>query len=63
MRFLLVEDIGLSMNFLSTTILLKNMGHLGGSLEHQTLDLGSGHDPRVMGLSLILGSTLSMEPA
>ena len=32
-------------------------------VEHLTLDLGSGHDPRVMGSSLELSSMLSMEPA
>ena len=33
------------------------------SVEHQTLDFGSGHDPRVMGSSPTLGSTLSVETA
>ena len=28
------------------------------SVERPTLDFGSGHDPRVMGLSLALGSAL-----
>ena len=28
-----------------------------------TLDLGSGHDPRVVGSSPALGSALSVEPA
>ena len=28
-----------------------------------TLDFGSGHDLRVMGSSLVLGSTLGLEPA
>ena len=33
------------------------------SVEHLTLDFGSGHDPRVMGLSPTSGSMLSMKPA
>ena len=33
------------------------------SVEHLTLDLGSGHDPRVVGSSPTLGSTLTVEPA
>ena len=33
------------------------------SVEHLTLDFGSGHDPRVMGLSPMLGLTVIMEPA
>ena len=32
-------------------------------VEGPTLDLGSGNDPRVMELSPMWGSTLSMEPA
>ena len=32
-------------------------------VEHPTLDFGSGCDPRVKGLSPMLGSTLSVEPA
>ena len=32
-------------------------------VEHLTLDFGLGHDPRVVGLSLTLGSALSVEPA
>ena len=32
-------------------------------LQYLTLDFGSGHDPRVVGLSLESGSALSMEPA
>ena len=32
-------------------------------VEHPTLDSGSGHDPRVMGSSPMLGSTLSVQPA
>ena len=32
-------------------------------VEHPTLDLGSGQDPRVVGLSPVLGSALSGEPA
>ena len=32
-------------------------------VEHPTLDFGSGHDPRVTGLSPTLGSALNMEPA
>ena len=39
------------------------MGHLGGSVECFTLDFDSGHDLRVMRSSLMLSSTLSMEPA
>ena len=30
---------------------------------HPSLDFSSGHDPRVVGLSSVLGSALSMEPA
>ena len=30
---------------------------------HLTLDFGSGHNPRVVGLSPVLGSELSMDPA
>ena len=30
----------------------RNVGRLGGSVGHQTLDFGSGHDPRVMRSSL-----------
>ena len=33
------------------------------SVEHPTLDFGSGHDSRVVGLSPISGSALSVEPA
>ena len=33
------------------------------SLERQTVDFGSGHDPRVMRSSPVSGSTLKMEPA
>ena len=33
------------------------------SVERPTLDFGSGHDPRVMGSSPTLGSTLSMQAA
>ena len=33
------------------------------SVEHKTLDFSSGHGPRVMGSSPVLGSELSMEPA
>ena len=33
------------------------------SVERPTLDFGSGHDLRVVGLSPTLGSVLSMEPA
>ena len=33
------------------------------SVELLTLDLGSGHDPRVMELSTASGSVLSVEPA
>ena len=33
------------------------------SLDHPTLDLGSGHDPRIVGSSPTLGSTLSKKPA
>ena len=33
------------------------------SVEHSTLDFGSGHDSRVMGWSPMWDSTLSMEPA
>ena len=32
-------------------------------LQYLTLELGSGHDPRVMRSSPVSGSTLSMEPA
>ena len=39
------------------------VGLLGSSVEHLTLDFGSGHDLGVMGLSPVLGSMLSMEPA
>ena len=42
--------------------------HAGGawaalSVKHPTLELGSGHDLRVLGSSPTLGSTFSMEPA
>ena len=30
---------------------------------HPTFDFGSGHDPSVWGLSPVLGSELSVEPA
>ena len=33
------------------------------SVECPTLDVGSGHDPRVVGSSPVWGSTLSMETA
>ena len=33
------------------------------SVEHSTLDFSSGHDPRVVGSSPILGSMLNVEPA
>ena len=33
------------------------------SVEHLTLDFGSGHDLRVVRLSPVLGSALGMEPA
>ena len=33
------------------------------SVECLTLDCGSGHDPRVVGSSPTLGSTLSVEPS
>ena len=32
-------------------------------VEHLTFDFVSGHDPRVMELSPVSGSTLSVEPA
>ena len=32
-------------------------------VKHLTLDLGSGHDPRVMGSSPASRSVLSVEPA
>ena len=32
-------------------------------VERPTLDFDSGHDPRVMGSSPMLGSILSVEPA
>ena len=42
----------------------KSTGYLViQSVECPTLDFGSGHDPRVVGLSLELGSMLSVEPA
>ena len=42
----------------------KSLGHLGGPLvKHPTLEFISGHDPRVVGSSPMLGSTLSLEPA
>ena len=31
-------------------------------VEHLTLDFSSGHDPRVVGLSPMLGSVLNIEP-
>ena len=33
------------------------------SVEHSTLDFGSGHDPRIMGLSPALDSMPSVETA
>ena len=33
------------------------------SVEHLTLDFGSGHDPEVVGSSPASGPSLSMEPA
>ena len=36
---------------------------LAQSVECPTLDFGSGHDPRVVELSPVLGSVLNMEPA
>ena len=36
---------------------------LSGSVEHLTLDLGPGHDLKVVRLSPALGSALGMEPA
>ena len=33
------------------------------SVECLTLNLGSGHDPRIVGLSPMLGSVLGVEPA
>ena len=36
---------------------------LAQSVKHPTLDFGSGHDLRVMGLSPKLGSMLGKEPA
>ena len=38
------------------------LGHLGGLVEHLTLDLGSGLDLRVVSLSPELGSLLGVEP-
>ena len=38
-------------------------GHLGGSVKHLTLDFGSGHDLRVVRLSPLSGSALSVELA
>ena len=32
-------------------------------VKHLTLEYGSGHDPRVVGLSPASGNTLGMEPA
>ena len=51
----------------ASRILIRN-GYLRGtwvaqSVECLTLDLGSGHDPRVVGLSPTSDSTLSVEPA
>ena len=40
----------------------KPEGHLGGSVEDPTLDVGSGHDPRVVGSSPTSGSALSVDP-
>ena len=36
---------------------------LAQSVEHLTLNFDPGHDPRVIGQSFVLGSTLSKEPA
>ena len=49
-------------------LLQESIAHSQGAwmvqlVEHPTLGLGSGHDPRVMGLSPVLDSTLSVEPA
>ena len=33
------------------------------SVEHLTLDLGSGHDPKVVGSSPVSGSIPTVEPA
>ena len=42
----------------------KSWGIWGAPLvDHPTLDLGSGHDLRVVGSSVTLGSALSVEPA
>ena len=47
---------------------MNKNAELGGawvaqSVEHLTLDFGSGCDPRVVGSSPALGTVLSMEPA
>ena len=36
----------------------RNMGHVGGSVEHLTLDFSSGHDPGVMGSCPMSGLVL-----
>ena len=33
------------------------------SIEHPILDFGSGHEPRVVGLSPTLGTALNAKPA
>ena len=53
------------LNWPSEVFKNKNMGKawVVQSVEHLTLDLGSGHDPRVMESSPELGSVLNVEPA
>ena len=52
--------------FIHTGFSFKNISFRGAwvaqSVESPTLEFGSGHDPRVVGLSPTSGSALSIEP-
>ena len=57
----------LAMNNRTKKMTLKISNSLGTwvpqSVECLIIDFGSGHDPKVMRLNPVLGSTLSVEPA
>ena len=65
---LVLDSLGplhVHMNFrvsLSISTKKPGRGHLGGSVKHPTLDLGSGLDLRVMSLGPTLGSVLGVKP-
>ena len=58
-----VSKCGIIIIFLKIFYILRAPGWLRQTVGHLTLDFGSGHDLRAVGLSPILGSMLDVEPA